>query len=136
MWHVAQVLSDAAAMPGRVLVLSVPVAPEHVRQRLTNRCACPHRMREHGRGISDVEDHTTGVPPLEGGASTPGNSSAEVQQALGSPQLHRYQPSIRNRDPSHAGQLGVASQPPSSTARAWMNSGTEDVPGPATPDLS
>jgi hypothetical protein len=38
-WHVADVLSDVPAMPERVLELAVPVAPEHVRQRLTNLCA-------------------------------------------------------------------------------------------------
>ena len=42
-------------MPERVLGLAVPVALEHVRQRLTNRCARRHRLREHRFGIRDVE---------------------------------------------------------------------------------
>jgi hypothetical protein len=54
-WHVAQVLSDVPAMPERVLKLAVPVAPEHVRQRLTNRCARRHPLREHRFGVRDVK---------------------------------------------------------------------------------
>ena len=55
MWHVAQVLSDVPAMSKRVFKLAMPVAPEHVGQRLTNRCARRHRLREHRFGIRDVE---------------------------------------------------------------------------------
>jgi hypothetical protein len=66
-------------MPEWVLELTVPVAPEHVGERLTNRRARPHRLREHGLGVSDVEGP---VPPIEDGASTPisANSSARCNR--------------------------------------------------------
>src|SRR5215216_6446650 len=59
-WHVAQVLSDVPAMPERVLKLAMPVTPEHLRQRLTDRCARSHRLREHHLSVSDVESQYDG----------------------------------------------------------------------------
>ena len=41
--------------PERVLQLAVPVAPEHVHQRLPNRGSRRHRLREDCLGISDAK---------------------------------------------------------------------------------
>jgi hypothetical protein len=73
-------LSDVPAMPKRLLELAMPVTREHVRQRLANRCPSRHRPREHRFGVSDVEANTTGVPPIEGEASTPISAHGIVDQ--------------------------------------------------------
>jgi AraC-like DNA-binding protein len=102
-WHVAYMLSDVPAMPEWVLELTVPVAPEHVGERLTNRRARPHRLREHGLGVSDVEGQHHRRAANRGWSEHPhlGELVGEVQQAVGNPQLDRHQPSIRYGDPAY-----------------------------------
>jgi hypothetical protein len=110
-WHVAQVLSDVPAMPERVLELTVPVAPEHVRQRLTNRCARRHRLCKHRFGVRDVEGQHHRRAANRGWGEHPhlGELISDVQQAVANPQLDRHQPSIRNGDPAHLlGAKGVS----------------------------
>lgn len=83
-------------MPERVLKLAMPVTSGHLRQRLTNVCARRHRLRKHHLSVSDLKDPTTGVPPIEGGASTPisGNEPSldcqhrELSNAVADQQCH------------------------------------------------
>ena len=48
-------LSDVSAVPERVVELAVPVAPEHVGQRLTNFGASRDRLRKHRVGVGDLQ---------------------------------------------------------------------------------
>jgi hypothetical protein len=98
--HVAQMLADVPAVPERVLELAVPVAPEHVLQRLTHLRAGRDRLREHRLGVDDVEREDDSGPADRRRASTPisGNSSARC----------RRPPPMRNRtDISRPSGVGI-----------------------------
>src|SRR5215207_9998696 len=86
-WHIAEVLSDVPAMPEWVLELAVPVAPEHVCQRLTDLCARGYRLREHCLGVSDVEGQHDGCATNRGRGEHPhlGELIGDMQQAAGNP---------------------------------------------------
>ena len=111
MWHVAQVLGNIPAVPEGILELAVQVAPEHVRQRLTNRCARRNRLREHGLGVGDVESQHHWRAAKRGRGEHPHlwELVGEVHQPVGNPQLDRHQPAIWDGDSAQLlGAKGVA----------------------------
>jgi hypothetical protein len=112
-WHVAYALSDVPAMPERVLELAVPVAPEHVRQRLTNRCARRYRLREHGLGVSDLEGQHHGRAANRGRASTPISGTGvelfpEGVKPVHAAQIGEEKPATRSQHPAHLGEKKVS----------------------------
>ena len=80
--HVAQVLADVPAMPERIVELPVQVAPERVRERLTDLSAGRDRLREHSLSVGDVEGEDDRGAADRRRASTPisGNSSARCMR--------------------------------------------------------
>ena len=81
--------------------LTVPLAPEHVRQRLADLGAGRDRLREYRFGVGDIEGKDDRRAADRGRGEHPhlGELIRQVQQPAADAQPDRHQPPAGDRDP-------------------------------------
>jgi hypothetical protein len=99
--HVVEVLADVPAVPERIIELTVAVAPEHVRKRLSDLSPRRQRPRERRLRIAHGETEDNRGPAQRRRPDHPHLRELvrDVQHAVADPQLDRHESPVGGGNP-------------------------------------